>query len=169
MNSNRRFMDFGNWRTKYRIHVFFYVCFAVTAMNCMARGSDFEVTELSIETVEGNVVKIIAEMARTKPQLEQGLMNRNRLADGKGMIFIFERDQILSFWMKNTRIPLSIAFISVEGKILEIHDMEPFNLTPVHSSRSARFALEVPQSWFNRVGIQVGDRLLGSADLTRKR
>ena len=62
MNSNRRFMDFGNWRTKYRIHVFFYVCFAVTAMNCMARGSDFEVTELSIETVEGNVVKIIAEM-----------------------------------------------------------------------------------------------------------
>jgi len=75
------------------------------------------------------------------------------------MLFIFERDEILSFWMKNTLIPLSIAYISSDGWILEIHNMEPHNLNPIRSGRSARYALEVPQGWFGRVGITAGCRL----------
>jgi uncharacterized membrane protein (UPF0127 family) len=138
-------------------------------MNCLSQNVQFETAELTIETAEGNSIGIIAETARTKRQQEQGLMHRNSLAHGKGMIFIFEREQILSFWMKNTRIPLSIAFISEDGKILEIHDMEPFNLTPVQSSYPARFALEVPQSWFSRVGIRVGNRLLETQDLINRK
>jgi uncharacterized membrane protein (UPF0127 family) len=62
--------------------------------------------------------------------------------------------------MKNTLIPLSIAFISHEGRILEIHEMKPQDLRPIHSSRSARYALEVPQGWFARAGISIGDYLL---------
>jgi uncharacterized membrane protein (UPF0127 family) len=84
-------------------------------------------------------------------------MNRKTLEDGRGMLFIFDRDQIMSFWMKNTLIPLSIAFISKDGRILEIRDMEPLNETPVRSSRSARYALEAPQGWFDRAGIKAGD------------
>jgi uncharacterized membrane protein (UPF0127 family) len=76
------------------------------------------------------------------------------------MLFVFERDQILSFWMKDTLIPLSIAYISHGGQILEIHDMKPLNQTPIYSSRSARYALEVPQGWFTKAGINLGDSLL---------
>jgi uncharacterized membrane protein (UPF0127 family) len=125
----------------------------------MARGLIFETRELTIETTQGTLIPLIVEIARTDEERSQGLMNRKSLADGKGMLFVFEKDQILSFWMKNTLIPLSIAFISAEGNILEIHDMEPGNINPLHSSRSARYALETPQSWFSRAGVAVGDIL----------
>ena len=84
-------------------------------------------------------------------------MYREKLADGEGMLFVFDRDEILSFWMKNTLIPLSIAFISYDGKIIDIKDMEPQSLEPVRSSRSVRYALEVPQGWFSRAGFGAGD------------
>jgi uncharacterized membrane protein (UPF0127 family) len=169
MSSNRLFRGFKNQGMNYRIRILFFIYFVLTSLNCMARSSTFETTELTIETMDGHLVTISAEMARTKEEQSQGLMKRKRLPDGKGMIFIFEKDQILSFWMKDTLIPLSIAFISGDGKILEIYDMEPLNLTPIHSSRSARFALEVPQSWFSRAGISVGDSILGSEGLLRRK
>jgi uncharacterized membrane protein (UPF0127 family) len=102
---------------------------------------------------------IRAEIARTGDERARGLMGRKTLPDGEGMLFVFERDQILSFWMKDTLIPLSIAFISREGRILEIRDMRPRDLTPIQSSRSVRYALEVPQGWFSRAGIAAGDYL----------
>jgi uncharacterized membrane protein (UPF0127 family) len=118
----------------------------------------FDKRELVIEGREGNVV-VMAEIARTDAQRKQGLMHRKELKDGDAMLFIFERDQILSFWMKNTLIPLSVAYIAQDGRILEIYDMEPGNLSAVNSSRSARYALEVPQGWFSRAGIGIGDKL----------
>jgi uncharacterized membrane protein (UPF0127 family) len=87
-------------------------------------------------------------------------MHRKKLPDGEGMLFVFERDEMLSFWMKNTLIPLSIAFIASDGRIMEIRNMEPGNLDPVRSSRSVRYALEVPQGWFDRVGLRAEDRLI---------
>jgi uncharacterized membrane protein (UPF0127 family) len=130
-------------------------------------GARFEKTEIVIETAGNNRITMDVEIARDQKQHSQGLMYRRSLADGAGMLFIFERDQILSFWMKNTSIPLSIAFISAEGVIIETRDMEPFNLAPIHSSRSARFALEVPRSWFARAGIGPGDRIAGTRELLR--
>ena len=118
----------------------------------------FEKKEIVIEGAEGKLT-LKAEIARTSAQQQQGLMYRKELKDGEGMLFIFERDEVLSFWMKNTLIPLSIAYIAADGRILEIHDMEPGNLIPVRSSRSARYALEVPQGWFGRAGLGQGDRL----------
>jgi uncharacterized membrane protein (UPF0127 family) len=118
-----------------------------------------ETLELSVAREDGIAVPVLAEIARTAEQRERGLMGRKTLADGEGMLFVFELDRILAFWMKNTRIPLSIAYIAYDGRILEIHDMEPFNLSPVQSSRSARYALEVPQGWFSRVGVKPGDIL----------
>ena len=118
----------------------------------------FEKREIAIESKSGKV-SIIAEIASTEAQRAQGLMYRKELKEGRGMLFVFERDELLSFWMKNTLIPLSIAYIAYDGRILEIHDMEPGNLNPVRSGRSARYALEVPQGWFSRAGIGIGDRL----------
>jgi len=96
-------------------------------------------------------------LASTDEERAQGLMFRKQLPDGQGMLFVFDRDQPLSFWMKNTVIPLSIAFIASDGRILEIKDMQPNDLSSVKSSRSARYALEVPQGWFGRVNVKAGD------------
>jgi uncharacterized membrane protein (UPF0127 family) len=119
-----------------------------------------EVRTLRIAGAGGDVL-IEAELARTDEQRSTGLMFRTVLEDGKGMLFIFDRDEVLSFWMKNTLIPLSIAFISYDGKILEIKDMQPEALRPVASSRMVRYALEVPQGWFDRAGVKAGDRISG--------
>ena len=115
------------------------------------------VSELTIER-DGQIISTVkAELARTDEERSQGLMFRKKLPDGEGMLFIYERDQIMSFWMKNTFIPLSIAFIASDGRIIDIKDMFPHDESSVLSSRSVRYALEVPQGWFSRAGVRTGD------------
>ncbi|GHU79849.1 hypothetical protein FACS189462_5600 [Spirochaetia bacterium] len=141
----------------------FFLFFITAGFVYGAPGTDgtlkFEKRDISISRVGAGPVSMEVELARTDQEHSQGLMHRKNLEDGKGMLFIFERDQIMSFWMKNTLIPLSIAFIASDGRIIEIKDMEPLNETPVRSSRSVRYALEVPQGWFSRAGIGIGDIL----------
>ena len=103
---------------------------------------------------------VSAEIAVTPAEQAAGLMHRKSLPDGKGMLFVYTRDELRSFWMKDTLIPLSIAFIAYDGRILEIRDMQPRDLTPVRSTRHVRYALEVPRGWFGRAGIAAGDRLI---------
>jgi uncharacterized membrane protein (UPF0127 family) len=126
--------------------------------NCAAATQTFEKRQYTLETAE-DTITINVEIARTDAQRAQGLMFRKTVPDGTGMLFIFERDQILSFWMKNTGVPLSIAFISYDGRIVEIRNMEPLSRMPIQSSRSVRYALEVPQGWFDRVGVTIGSRI----------
>ena len=114
-------------------------------------------TVLTIERENAATVEITVEIARTDEERAKGLMFRKTLPDGQGMIFVFDRDQQLSFWMKNTVIPLSIAFIASDGHIVDIKDMQPNDLNSVISSRSVRYALEVPQGWFGRVNVKPGD------------
>ncbi len=111
----------------------------------------------TVELKAGNA-SILAEVALTPGERERGLMFRKSLPEGKGMLFVFEADQRLAFWMKNTTIPLSIAYISAEGEIREIRDLEPLSLAPVEAERSVRYALEAPRGWFGRVGLKAGDR-----------
>jgi uncharacterized membrane protein (UPF0127 family) len=75
------------------------------------------------------------------------------------MLFVYDNDQTMSFWMRNTYVPLSIAFIASDGRIIEIRDMYPLDETSVKSGRSVRYALEVPQGWFSRAGVRAGDVL----------
>ncbi|MDR2477997.1 MAG: DUF192 domain-containing protein [Treponema sp.] len=144
---------FCNWLSGY---LFLFVC--VSFANC-APGK-FETTEIRIERAAAAPVPLKVELARTPQERSQGLMRRGSLADGEGMLFIFERDEALSFWMKDTLIPLSIAFIASDGRITEIRDMRPRDLSAVRSSRSVRYALEVPQGWFTRAGVQTGDTVI---------
>jgi len=116
-----------------------------------------ETAALSITRADSSAVEITVEIARTDEEKAQGLMYRKKLPDGQGMIFVYDRDQQMSFWMKNTVIPLSIAFIAADGRIIEIRDMQPHDLSSVQSSRSVRYALETPQGWFGRAGVKAGD------------
>ena len=116
-----------------------------------------ETAVLAITRADSTPVEITVEIARTEEEKAQGLMYRKKLPDGEGMIFIYDRDQQMSFWMKNTVIPLSIAFIASDGRIIEIKDMRPLDLSAVQSSRSVRYALETPQGWFDRAGVKPGD------------
>jgi uncharacterized membrane protein (UPF0127 family) len=124
---------------------------------CACTHSKFTVKEITVER-EGYIIATIkAEIAVSVEERSLGLMYRKNLPDGEGMLFIYDKDQIMSFWMKNTNIPLSIAFIASDGKIIEIKDMYPHDENSVLSSRSVRYALEVPQGWFFRAGIIPGD------------
>ncbi|MCK5650808.1 MAG: DUF192 domain-containing protein [Gemmatimonadetes bacterium] len=97
-----------------------------------------------------------AEIARTPAERAQGLMERDTLPPGRGMLFVFEDQGIRSFWMGNTYIALDIAFIDANLRIVDIQAMEPLT-TNSHTSRfPAMFALEVPQGWFEENGVGVG-------------
>jgi len=143
--------------------LFFLVLFLGSLSSCKGL-EKFEKRDIVIEGKAGRVA-LKAEIAVTDAQREQGLMYRKKIKDGEGMLFIFQSDQILSFWMKNTLVPLSIAYISYDGRILEIYDMQPQNLDPVRSSRSVRYALEVPQGWFSRAGLGVGDSIINIKEI----
>ena len=103
---------------------------------------------------------ISVEIADTDQLRTLGLMNRKTLDEDNGMLFIFEDERKLSFWMKNTLIPLSIAYISKHGEIKEIYHMEPLDESSVKSTRSVMYALEMNQGWFEANNISVGDRII---------
>lgn len=107
-------------------------------------------------------IRINAEVADDPEEKEAGLMGRTELAEGDGMLFVFLRPQRMDFWMKDTLVPLSIAFINAEGIIREIHDMKPLDTSTTASAfRDLVYALEVPRGWFAKNGIIAGDRIKG--------
>lgn len=116
--------------------------------------------DYKIITQSGKTLTVNAEIADTFETRQHGFMERKQIPDGTGMMFIFDGDQILSFWMKNTPHPLSIAYIDSKGVIRNIYDMTPFSLSSVVSTVYVRYALEVPQGWFEKAGISVGDTVV---------
>ena len=100
---------------------------------------------------------IRAEVANTPETRSQGLMNRDAVPDGTGMLFVFEGEGERSFWMRNTFVALDVAFIDADFRIVDIQQMAP-ETTDIHDgARPAMFALEVRQGWFAEKGIEVGD------------
>ena len=118
--------------------------------------------ELPSLTLRLGQLTVKAEVADEPDEKSIGLMGREKLADGEGMLFVFHQAQPMNFWMKNTMVPLSIAYLNAVGVIREIHDLEPFNETGVQSTvQDLFYALEVPQGWFQKNKILPGDRILG--------
>jgi uncharacterized membrane protein (UPF0127 family) len=114
-------------------------------------------TRLPRATLQAGTQAIEAEVARSEAERERGLMGRKSLGPREGMIFVFDRDERLSFWMKNTPLPLSIAFISVEGRVTQIEDMDPYSERIIRSRLSVRYALEMRQGAFAELGVAEGD------------
>ena len=125
----------------------------------LAAGAALASCSPSVErvTISTSGQSLTVEVARTEAQREHGLMGRRDLGPRDGMIFVFDRDDHLAFWMKNTPSALSIAFLSTAGKILQIEDMQPFSTVVIQSRMSARYALEMRQGAFAALGIKEGD------------
>lgn len=103
--------------------------------------------------------KLSIEIADEPQEREQGLMFVRNLEDNHGMLFVFDYPDYLGFWMKNTYIPLSIAFIDENGFIIDIQDMEPLSEVTITSKRRALYALEVKKGWFADNAIFIGDKV----------
>jgi hypothetical protein len=132
---------------------FFFLILSVSAV--LPGWSESDSLEIYI-----NSHRFQVELADEPAERQLGLMERKSLDQDRGMLFVFPEDQVLAFWMKNTLIPLSIAYIDSFGVIREIHDMEPFSLRPVSSLVSVRYALEVNQGRFSELGIEPGHKVV---------
>lgn len=114
--------------------------------------------------VGGHAVKV--ELAITGPARMEGLMHRDSMPADAGMLFIYPDTEPRSFWMKDTHIPLSIAFADNSGKIVKIADMQPFDTGHTKSLYPAKYALEMNQGWFQKNGVEKGAMITGiPADL----
>jgi uncharacterized protein len=114
-----------------------------------------------IDASGGKKVRVRVEVADDLAEQAKGLMDRTTLGENRGMLFVFPEERELSFWMKNTLIPLSIAFIDSESRIIDIQDMKPLDDVPPHyvSAEPAQQALEVNQGFFDERDVRVGDRV----------
>jgi len=101
------------------------------------------------------------EIVETDPQREKGLMFRERLGRDEGMLFIYEEAVYQAMWMKNTLIPLSVAFLDRDGVILNIEDMEPQTLDSHMSAGPASYSIEANKGWFAQKKVKPGDRVTG--------
>ena len=110
-------------------------------------------------TIDGHSVS--AEIAATDGDRQQGLMFRDSLGTDSGMLFAYPDTKVRGFWMKDTRIPLSIAFADSEGVIVRIADMKPFDETRTSSLYPAKYALEMEKGWFAKTGIKKGATIVG--------
>ena len=105
--------------------------------------------------------RIHAEIADTPQSRERGLMQRDHLCADCGMLFVFERADRYNFWMKDTPLPLSIAFIAADGVVINIEEMQP-DTTDVHRANGdALYALEMNSGWFAKNGVKPGNRVQG--------
>ncbi len=111
--------------------------------------------------------EIQARVARTAEERALGLMFRTELEENEGMLFWCEECAVQSFWMKDTPVALSIAFLEDDGTIVKIADLQPHSLEGESSGAPVRFVLEVPQGWFAQRGIAAGARLVGPLFLER--
>ena len=106
---------------------------------------------------------IDARVARTAEQRALGLMHRTELDPNEGMLFIHGQADVLSYWMKDTPVPLSIAFLEDDGTIVHLADLQPHSLEGCRCEQPVRYVLEMPQGWFAERGIGPGTRVTGPA------
>ncbi|MBS0307763.1 MAG: DUF192 domain-containing protein [Proteobacteria bacterium] len=104
---------------------------------------------------------IQAEVAATQAQREQGLMFRENMAPNEGMVFLFNEPTSVCMWMKNTLLPLSVAFLDEEGKIVNIEDMAPQTTTSHCAKKNVKYALEMNLGWFRQKNLKPGTRIEG--------
>ena len=132
--------------------------FFISCKETKTIGSDNkEIQQFEIQVGEK---KLLLELAITPEKREKGLMYRDDLQSGEGMIFVFESPQPMRFWMKNTRIPLDIGYFSPDGLLKELHNGKPFDLSGMpSSSNSLQFVIELNAGDYKKLGIRIGDKI----------
>jgi hypothetical protein len=102
-----------------------------------------------------------AEIANTEPTRQTGMMFRTKMGKNEGMLFVFEAPSYHAMWMRNTLIPLSVAYMDANGVIVSIHEMEPLTENPHQAAGPVIYALEMNKKWFKNNKVKTGDRIIG--------
>lgn len=123
--------------------------------------SELSAQPLPVSVLTAGMYRIQAEVASTDATRTRGLMFRKELAPNSGMLFVFEQPSMQCFWMRNTLLPLSIAFILDDGTITNIADMAPMTENSHCSTAPVRYTLEMEQGWFEKHGITAGKKITG--------
>ena len=120
---------------------------------------------MNLQRVEltAGMYRIQAQVALTPQERQIGLMFRREMPQHEGMLFVFEQPATQCFWMKNTQLPLTAAFVADDGSIVNLADMQPLSEDSHCSAKPVRYVLEMNQGWFAKRGIKAGARLGGSA------
>lgn len=126
----------------------------------LAVASDAPQMGLPKVRIQAGMHIIEAQVAQTPAQMEIGLMHRKSMPVNEGMLFVFPDRQARCFWMKNTLIPLTIAFLADDGTVLQTEDMQPGALTSHCSKEPVRYALEMNLGWFKQRGLKPGSQLV---------
>ena len=145
-------MDFSHPRSAFT---------ALLASMVWVTAAQAQAQRLPVMPLRAGMHNIKAEMAVTDEQRQIGLMHRSAMPAGEGMLFIFEQPGVQCFWMRNTLIPLSAAFLDDEGRIVNIEDMKPQTEDSHCSKKPVRFVLEMNQGWFAKKGLSAGSRIGG--------
>lgn len=135
--------------------------FLLAALFSVGRAVPVAAQPSALPTVQltAGVHLITAEVAATDAARARGLMFRQTLLPNHGMLFVFDRKAAHCMWMRNTLIPLSVAFIDDDGTIVNIHDMQPHDERSHCARQPVRFALEMAQGWFEQKGVKPGTRI----------
>lgn len=134
---------------------------ALAAASGLARAQAVAQPKLPTVTLTAGMHNIVAELARTPQQRQIGMMMRTAMAAHEGMLFVFEAPSPQCFWMRNTLLPLSIAFIADDGTIVNIEEMQPQSDDAHCSAKPVRYALEMNTGWFSKRSLKAGTRLRG--------
>ena len=133
----------------------------ILAMGLILAAVGVASAQLQRTSLEAGKHRIEVEVVADEQTRQFGLMYRSHLPSDQGMLFVYPFPIRLCMWMKNTLIPLSVAFLDEEGRILNIEDMTPQSLESYCSVKPARYALEMNQGWFAGHGVKAGDRIKG--------
>lgn len=129
------------------------------AQNAAAPQPQMHLPRVQLRT---GLFRIDAQVASSFQERQTGLMHRREMPDHEGMLFVFEVPAVQCFWMKNTPLPLTAAFLDERGTIVNLADMQPMSGQSHCSARPVRFVLEMHQGWFARRGLGAGDRIAGA-------
>ncbi|MBX9742602.1 MAG: DUF192 domain-containing protein [Chthoniobacterales bacterium] len=150
--------------------LFFFLFFEFTAFSYLSLAAAPSASSFALSHQAGPTCttltigknRLDVRLATDPTSRETGLMKESSLGPNEGMLFVFPFPQRVSFWMKDTPLPLSIAYLSQQGHILEIHDLEPFNQHSILSNSTAiLYTIEMPRGWFEEHEVLPGDVVTG--------
>ena len=131
---------------------------ALASMGCQAQSQPQDLPRI---TLNAGIHNITAELAVSPDERATGLMFRQSMPPNQGMLFVFEQAEQQCFWMKNTLIPLDVAFVADDGTVINIEHMKPQTLDNHCSTKPVRMVLEMNDGWFARKGVSAGSKLMG--------
>lgn len=134
---------------------------AIGAIALTTATASYAQAKLPVKQLSAGIYLIHAEVAANDAERQQGLMLRTKMGASEGMVFDFEAPAGVCMWMKNTLIPLSVAFIDADGIIINIEDMQPETLDSHCAKKVVRYALEMNQGWFKQKNIKPGAKIEG--------